>query len=80
MVGTGYWGKNLLRNFHALGALAAFCEVREEARNEYARLYPEASVYADIGELLSSDSIDAAVIATPAETHGALVLQALAAG
>ena len=80
MVGTGYWGKNLLRNFHALGVLAAFCEVREEARNEYARLYPEASVYADIGELLSSDSIDAAVIATPAETHGALVLQALAAG
>lgn len=80
MVGAGYWGRNLLRNFHALGALAALCEVREEARNEYAQMYSEAKVYADFGDLLSSDDIDAVAIATPAETHGTLVRQALAAG
>ena len=26
VVGAGYWGKNLIRNFHALGALTAFCD------------------------------------------------------
>ena len=34
VVGVGYWGKNLVRNFHELGALAALCDDRERRRGE----------------------------------------------
>ncbi len=80
VVGTGHWGRNLLRNFHALGALAAFCDVRDDARAEFAALYPDATPHGDMRAVLADDAIDAVVIATPAATHGALAARALAAG
>ena len=80
VIGTGHWGRNLLRNFHALGALDALCDTRPEARGEFAALYPDVRVYSEAGEVMASDALDAVVIATPAETHGTLVAQALDAG
>ena len=39
VIGSGYWGKNLVRNFHELGALACVCDTRPEVlaqvRNDY---------------------------------------------
>lgn len=80
VIGTGHWGRNLLRNFHALGALGALCDTRPEARGEFAPLYPDVRVCGEASEVMESDTLDAVVIATPAPTHGALVDQALDAG
>jgi len=80
VVGAGYWGKNLLRNFDALGALAAFCEVRAEARAEFSALHPGAQSFVEFDAALAARDVDAVAIATPAATHGALVARALEAG
>ncbi len=80
VIGAGHWGRNLLRNFHALGALAAYCDVRAEARREVAGLYPRARAHSDPAEILADSEIDAVVIATPAVTHGELAARALEAG
>jgi UDP-2-acetamido-3-amino-2,3-dideoxy-glucuronate N-acetyltransferase len=80
VVGAGYWGKNLIRNFHALGALTAFCDSDSGVRMRMLGLYPEATVYDDVDRLMGSDDIEGVVISTPAVTHGFLVQKALDAG
>ena len=80
VLGTGYWGKNILRNLNALGALAGFFDSDPDAQVKFAAEYPNATAHADISEALSDDAVPAVAIATPAETHGALVRQALNAG
>ena len=80
VIGCGYWGKNLLRNLHNLGALAAFCDPRNDVRADFAERYPEAAPHADVEAILADADIPAVVIATPAETHATLVRRALQAG
>jgi UDP-2-acetamido-3-amino-2,3-dideoxy-glucuronate N-acetyltransferase len=80
VVGTGYWGKNLLRNFDDLGVLYAFCDTEEARRIEHGEKYPSAKPYDCYDSLLADDNIGAVAIATPAATHGKLVRQALDAG
>ncbi len=80
VVGLGYWGPNLARNFDELGALAALCDLDESLRERFAARHPAAKMYADYEELLADDSIDAVVIATPVPTHYALAKRALEAG
>jgi len=41
VIGAGYWGKNLIRNFHALHALHTICDSREEQRQSFKQQYPE---------------------------------------
>jgi len=80
VVGTGYWGKNLLRNFNDLGALYAFCDAEESSRAEHGPNYPSAASYEFYSDVLTDRNVDAVAIATPAATHGKLVRQALDAG
>lgn len=80
VIGSGYWGKNLVRNFHQLGALAAVCDVTEPGRATARQLAPDVPVLADVGALLAAGGIDGVAIATPAETHFGVASQALAAG
>ncbi len=80
VVGLGYWGPNLARNFDELGALAALCDRDEALRERFAKRYPGARVYAEFHELLADDSLDGVVIATPVPTHYPLARDALAAG
>ena len=80
VVGLGYWGPNLARNFDELGALAALCDLDEALRERFAQRHPNAQVYADYDELLADDSIDGVVIATPVPTHYPLAKRALEAG
>ncbi len=47
VVGLGYWGPNLARNFDELGALGALGELDENLRERYDARYPNARVYAD---------------------------------
>ena len=79
VVGCGYWGKNLVRNFARLGALAMVCDGAEAGRKLAADLAPEARVLTDLEELLDAP-VDRVVIATPAETHYLVARQALLAG
>jgi predicted dehydrogenase len=82
VVGLGYWGPNLARNFDRLdGAELAYCCDLDEANLAKARsLYPDAVVTDDYARLLADDSLDAVVVATSVPTHYALGKKALGAG
>jgi predicted dehydrogenase len=80
VVGCGYWGRNLVRNFHALGALAAVADAAPAGRQQASQLAPEIEITDDISSVIRRTDIDAVVLATPAVTHCDLGLQALAAG
>ncbi len=79
VIGCGYWGKNHVRNFRELGALAMVCDATEAGRELASELAPDATVTADVDRVLDSN-VDGVVIATPAETHYALARRALEAG
>jgi UDP-2-acetamido-3-amino-2,3-dideoxy-glucuronate N-acetyltransferase len=80
VVGAGHWGKNLVRNVHALGALAAVHDAAPETREALSRTYPGCLVADDIERIWADGTLPAVMIATPAATHGALVAAALRAG
>ena len=80
VIGTGYWGKSLVRNFSALGALQVIVDTDSEILDRMAGDYPDAKVTASYSEVLNDPAINGLAIATPAETHGALVREALLAG
>jgi predicted dehydrogenase len=80
VVGLGYWGPNLVRNFDDLAELVWLCDLDEELRSRFATRYPNAQVTADYGDLLADETLDAIVVATPVPTHYALAKQALEAG
>ena len=80
LVGLGYWGPNLARNFDHLADLTWLCDLDEEHRASFAARYPRARVTADYAEMLADPELDAVVIATPVPTHYALAKQALEAG
>jgi predicted dehydrogenase len=81
LVGYGYWGPNLARNFHQLdGAeLAYVVDTNTAALQKAQRLYGCATA-TDVAVALADPAVDAIVIATPARTHFALGQQALLAG
>ena len=79
VIGCGYWGKNLVRNFHQLGALQMVCDGTEAGRGLAAEVSPQIKVVAHVDEVLNA-SVPGVIIATPAETHYELALQALQAG
>jgi predicted dehydrogenase len=78
VVGCGYWGQNLVRNFAELGELAAVCESRPEGRDVARSIAPAAKILSDLDEAIALGS--PLVIATPAETHHAFAKKALLAG
>ncbi len=80
VVGCGYWGKNLVRNFHQLGALRAVCDATEAGRATAQKLAPGVRLCAALEELLTMPEIAGIALATPAATHFPLALQCLAAG
>jgi predicted dehydrogenase len=79
VIGCGHWGKNLVRNFNQLDALAMVCDATPAGRETAAALAPQATMVTDAKQVLETD-IPGIVIATPAETHYGLAKQALAAG
>ncbi len=79
VVGAGNWGKNLVRNFHALGALAGVAETNSKLRTKVEADYPGLVTYSDYQQVLESD-ISAIVLATPAPTHYKFAIAALEAG
>jgi predicted dehydrogenase len=82
VVGLGYWGPNLARNFDALpGAeLAWICDSDPERLARWSAAFPGARAAADVEELLAASDVDAVVVATPVPTHADLAVRALSAG
>ena len=80
VIGSGYWGKNLVRNFHGLNALGAVCDNDPERLESFTQPYSEAKMVRAYSEVLRDQAIRAVAIATPAETHAAMVREALLAG
>jgi UDP-2-acetamido-3-amino-2,3-dideoxy-glucuronate N-acetyltransferase len=80
VIGAGYWGKNLIRNFAELQALGTICDTDETVLPYFTQRYPECVTTASPSDVLGDRTIDAVAIATPAETHGRLVREALLAG
>ncbi len=80
VVGTGYWGKNLVRNFHNLGALHTICDTDPATSHDLAAKCPNVAVATSYNEILVNPDISAVAIATPAHTHSSLVQQALISG
>ena len=77
-VGTGYWGKNLVRNFAELGALAAICDADAATAASLGKKY--AAPVADWDAVLRDPAIAGVAIAAPAALHGTLTRAALEAG
>ncbi len=82
VVGLGYWGPNLARNFNSLpgSELRWICDGTPDVRDRWAAAYPNARATGDLAEVLADDDVDAVVVATPVPTHAALALQVLEAG
>lgn len=80
VVGAGYWGKNLVRNFNELHALGAICDSDGDTLRILGEQYPGRRIISSYAEVLKDDTIDAVAIATPAELHADLVKEALLAG
>lgn len=80
VLGCGYWGQNLVRNFAKLGVLRLVCDPLEAARRRAEDIAPGVAVSGDFEKAIEGDGITGVVIATPAETHHRLAMRALAAG
>jgi predicted dehydrogenase len=82
VVGAGYWGPNLVRNFRASGEwdLVAVCDLDENRARAVVGARSTVEVETSLARLLARDDVDALAIATPASTHAAVALAALRAG
>lgn len=77
VIGCGYWGKNLVRNFYQLGALAAICDPIESVAKKFADLY---QVPAKSWEgILHDATIQGVVLSVPVPLHARLCCEALQA-
>jgi predicted dehydrogenase len=82
VIGYGYWGPNLVRNFMSApgSAVTRVCDLREERLTPLHKLYPGLKTCNRSEDLINDPAIDAVVIATPVSSHFELAMAALKAG
>lgn len=80
LIGGGYWGKNLARNFLSLGVLHTICDSRRETLDSYGEEYKTVKKVIDPDELSVDKSIKRVAIAAPASLHYKIARQCLLAG
>ena len=80
VIGAGYWGKNLVRNYFELGALHSVCDARPEVLSTLQKSYPGITCVNHFDEVLENAEVKAVVIALPAESHYECAAKALNAG
>jgi len=82
VIGYGYWGPNLVRNFYETPGAQVACvsDLRAERLKQVQGRYPTVGVTADHRALIDDPGVDAVAIATPVSTHFDLALRALQAG
>ena len=81
VVGLGYWGPNLARNFDRLpdAEVTWLCDASDEALERWDRAFPSARTTRRLDDLLDDDSLDAVALATPVPTHAELGRRVLSA-
>ena len=80
VIGAGFWGTNLVRNFHQLGVLKVVCDADAKTRQQLAKDYPNTRIIEKEKEIFEDSSIDTVVIAAPSVAHYNLVTASLNAG
>jgi predicted dehydrogenase len=82
VVGLGYWGPNLARNFDRLpsASLRWICDASEQSRERWSRQFPDARVSADLEDLLADPELDAIAVATHVPSHADVAMAVLGAG
>ena len=80
VVGAGYWGVNHVRNFHELGVLGMVCDTSRASTEKIAETFADVRVEDDFRQVLDEASVRGVVIATPAETHYQMAVEAIDAG
>jgi predicted dehydrogenase len=82
VVGCGYWGPNLVRNFRSIPdcELKVMCDISEKRLTHLRSLYPEVEGVTDYGHVLNGIGVDAVVIATAVKMHFPMAKAALLAG
>jgi predicted dehydrogenase len=82
VIGYGYWGPNIVRNFHgqAHSRVVMVCDKSANSVRRVRQAYPDMHVTGDVDELLKATDIDAVAIVTPVHTHFELAKTALENG
>lgn len=82
IIGYGYWGPNLVRNFNAVDNCRVkwVSDLRQPRLDLISRQYPGIHTTTDVTQILEDAEVDAVIIATPVQTHYPLALKALQAG
>jgi predicted dehydrogenase len=82
VIGCGYWGPNLVRNFRALGDchLKLVCDLNSDRLKHMQSLYPEVEAHTDFNHTLNGANLDAVVIATAVKWHFKMAKASLLAG
>ncbi len=82
VVGLGYWGPNLARNFDGIAGceLRWCCDGDPAIRERLAQTFPNANFTGSLDEVLADPTLDAVVLATPVRSHAELAIRVLGAG
>ena len=82
VIGYGYWGPNIVRNFNGIdgATVATVCDSNAQSLARARKAYPDIRLTQDCGEVLAGADIDAVAIITPVSTHYELAKRALANG
>jgi UDP-2-acetamido-3-amino-2,3-dideoxy-glucuronate N-acetyltransferase len=77
LIGSGYWGKNLLRDLSTIGVLKTVCEVNKNVHTQIKEKYPDVEITENWKNVLEDSKITAVMIALPAEVHYRFAKEAL---
>lgn len=80
LIGAGYWGKNLARNFNAIGALHTICDAFQGTLEKYTEGYESVQRETNANKVFANKDITKIAIAAPAVMHYPLAKQAILAG
>jgi predicted dehydrogenase len=82
VIGYGYWGPNIVRNFHAhdCSEVVLVCDKNPKCQERLRKAHPGIAYTTDENEILNSPNIDAVAVVTPVWTHYELAKRALENG
>lgn len=79
LIGAGYWGKNLVKDFNKFNALHTICDIDIDRLKEYSKKYPDIKITTDYDDLLKNQEITAICVSTISILHYKLCKQAIEA-
>jgi predicted dehydrogenase len=82
VIGYGYWGPNIVRNFNSIegGKVVSICDSNADALRKAQKAFPEVHTTSDCLQVATSPDVDAVAVITPVSTHFEVASQALKNG